>query len=208
MPVYNQADSKPEHLFKIVVLGGAGVGKSSMLEQYVDGVFRGQQMCTIGVDFKIKRLEIEGKGVKLQMWDTAGQERFRTITAAYYRKAHGAAIIYDVTSRESFEEIEKWVSCIRQEARESKLVLLGNKAEMEDKRVVSYDEGYQVASSLGLNFYEVSAKTGLGVADGFYDLASQMLKAKEEQALAEPVIKPENDQLKPQQVSKDKGPCC
>eukprot|EP00957_Ditylum_brightwellii_P081550 6203956-Ditylum_brightwellii.AAC.1 len=97
-----------DYLFKILLVGNSSVGKTCLLQQFVDNWFDESSIPTIGVDFKIRTLEISGKVAKLQIWDTAGQERFRTITTSYYRGAHGAVVVYDVTSRESFEDVKRW----------------------------------------------------------------------------------------------------
>eukprot|EP01083_Nonionella_stella_P172877 594594_1 len=98
-----------DYLLKVVMVGDSGVGKSSLLKRFANRDFTGDYISTIGVDFEIKTLEIDGKTVKLQIWDTAGQERFRTITSSYYRGAHGIIIVYDITDKESFDNVRQWL---------------------------------------------------------------------------------------------------
>jgi len=117
-----------------------GVGKSCLLLRFSDGSFTTSFITTIGIDFKIRTIELDGKRIKLQIWDTAGQERFRTITTAYYRGAMGILLVYDVTDESSFNNIRNWIRNIEQHASDSvNKILVGNKADMdESKRVSSF----------------------------------------------------------------------
>ena len=127
------------------------------------------------IDFKIRTIEMDGKRVKLQIWDTAGQERFRTITQAYYRGAMGILLVYDVTDRQSFENIRNWIKNIKQHASETvRKILLGNKCDMDEKRAVSTEEGEKLADELGIQFFEVSAKSGRSVENAFFKLVEDI----------------------------------
>jgi len=124
-----------DHLFKLVLIGDSGVGKSCLLLRFADDSFTESYISTIGVDFRFRTVTIDHKTVKLQIWDTAGQERFRTITSAYYRGAHGIIMVYDVTNYESFEHVEEWLNEVNRHASESTLKLLvGNKADLQDEK--------------------------------------------------------------------------
>ena len=131
----------------------------------------GTHISTIGVDFKITNVNIGDKIAKLQIWDTAGQERFRTITTNYYRGAHGIILVYDVTNRESFDNIVNWVDNIERYSKNPRLILIGNKTDLPNKRVVSYEEALDYSNSLGLSFLETSAKNNLNIEDIFTKLA-------------------------------------
>lgn len=127
---------------------------------------------TIGIDFKIKNVDIDGTRIKLQIWDTAGQERFRTITTSYFRGAQGILLVYDVTDRRSFESIRNWISQIQQHADvHVNKILVGNKCDMLDDKVVSTEEAMKLAKEFGIEFFECSAKNDIHVGDGFYGIA-------------------------------------
>jgi len=217
MPIQPQSNqavsvSKSKFLFKVLLLGDSGVGKSSILMRYIDGCFNGGYLATIEIDFKVKTLECEGQAVKLQVWDTAGQEKFRTITKAYYRGCNGIFVIYDVTNSSSFANVENWVREARQQAsKETRIILLGNKSDDESSRKVSYDIGYQVASSLGLSFFEVSAKDDLNLNEAFFEMTVQMKKVAEERVEMVdeiPVIKAQQINQQKPGISESKKSCC
>ena len=146
-------------LVKILLLGNSSVGKTCLLMRFCEDTFEPSFITTIGIDFKIRTVEIEGRRVKLQIWDTAGQERFRTITQAYYRQASSILLIYDVCERSSFEHIGSWMQSIKQHntSNELYIVLVGNKVDKEADRVVKTEEGKAMADSFGIRFYECSA---------------------------------------------------
>jgi len=164
-----------DYLFKLLLIGDSGVGKSCLLLRFADDTYRQSYISTIGVDFKIRTIDLEGKTVKLQIWDTAGQERFRTITSSYYRGAHGIIIVYDVTDRESFSNVRHWVQEIDKYAADGvKKLLVGNKCDLASKKVVSYDEAKELADSLGISFMETSAKNSHNVELSFQQMASEI----------------------------------
>ncbi|NWW06836.1 RAB10 protein, partial [Oreocharis arfaki] len=136
-------------------------------------------MCLfiLGIDFKIKTVELQGKKIKLQIWDTAGQERFHTITTSYYRGAMGIMLVYDITNAKSFENISKWLRNIDEHANEDvERMLLGNKCDMEDKRVVPKAKGEQIAREHGIRFFETSAKANINIEKAFLTLAEDILR--------------------------------
>ncbi|CAH8477997.1 unnamed protein product [Schistosoma turkestanicum] len=138
-------------LFKLLLIGDSGVGKTCLLIRYVDSSFTSTFISTIGIDFKIKTVTLEGKTIKLQIWDTAGQERFQTITSSYYRGAMGIMLIYDITSRRTFDNIQRWMdNTVSLASDMAEKLLIGNKRDLEDRRVVSYEEGSKKASEHGV----------------------------------------------------------
>jgi len=159
---------KYAYLFKYIIIGDTNTGKSCLLLQFTDGRFEPAHNLTIGVEFGARLITIDKKQIKLQVWDTAGQESFRSITRSYYRGAAGAILVYDITKRESFDHLARWL----QEAKENgndtiTIMLIGNKCDLEHLRQVSTEEGARFAQENGLLFLETSSKTGHNVEEAF-----------------------------------------
>ena len=167
-----------ELLYKILLLGDSSVGKTCFLMRYADNTFQEIHMSTIGLDYKLKNVQIDdGKIVKIQIWDTAGQDRFRSITKNYYKGAHGIILIYDVTSRKTFENVKNWVTQIKEEVSDKvTIILVGNKIDDESNRKVSTEEGEQMAKECGLNFFETSAKSGINIDTTFNELVKKTVE--------------------------------
>ena len=168
-----------DHLVKILLVGDSGVGKSSLLARFISDSFD-EQGPTVGVDFKLKHVDVDGTRLMLTVWDTAGQERFRTLTSAYYRGAHGVVFVYDVTSRESFENArETWRKEVEMYGTIANSVksVIGNKIDREDERTVARKEGVAFAKEYGCLFLECSAKTKVRVAEAFDELVKGILDA-------------------------------
>ena len=167
-----------DYLFILVLIGDSGVGKSCLLLRFADDKWTDSYISTIGVDFKIRTVQLDGKNIKLQIWDTAGQERFRTISSTYYRGAHGIIVVYDITNRESFNNVKRWLKEIDKYARENvNKLLVGNKADLADDnelRAVQKQEGKNFADELGVQFLEASAKTGTFVDTAFLLISSEI----------------------------------
>ncbi|KAJ2709397.1 ras GTPase [Coemansia spiralis] len=164
-----------DYLFKLLLIGDSGVGKSCLLLRFADDTYTESYISTIGVDFKIRTIELDGKTVKLQIWDTAGQERFRTITSSYYRGAHGIIVVYDVTESESFGNVKQWLQEIDRYASEGvNKLLVGNKSDLADKRSVDFTEAQEFAKSLSISFLETSAKDATNVENAFLTMARQI----------------------------------
>ncbi|KAJ2683850.1 ras GTPase, partial [Coemansia sp. RSA 1285] len=164
-----------DYLFKLLLIGDSGVGKSCLLLRFADDTYTESYISTIGVDFKIRTIELDGKTVKLQIWDTAGQERFRTITSSYYRGAHGIIVVYDVTDGETFSNVKQWLQEIDRYASEGvNKLLVGNKSDLEDKRKVDVTEAKDFADSLSISFLETSAKDSTNVEKAFMTMAGQI----------------------------------
>ncbi|XP_006627663.1 ras-related protein ORAB-1-like isoform X1 [Lepisosteus oculatus] len=166
-----------DYLFKLLLIGDSGVGKSCLLLRFADDTYTESYISTIGVDFKIRTIELEGKTVKLQIWDTAGQERFRTITSSYYRGAHGIIVVYDVTDQESFSNVKQWLDEIDRYASEGvSKVLVGNKCDLGARKVVDFTTGQEFAQSLRIHFLETSAKDATNVEQAFVTMAMETKK--------------------------------
>jgi len=171
-----------DYLFKLVLIGDSGVGKSCLLLRFADDNFTDSYISTIGVDFRFRTITIDKKTVKLQIWDTAGQERFRTITSAYYRGADGIIMVYDVTNQDSFEHVEEWLSEVDRYANENTAkLLIGNKADLLDQKQVSEETARRFSEKLNIPFLETSAKTSTNVDAAFLTMAKELIKARSQQ---------------------------
>jgi len=172
-------ESRYENVYKILLVGDSGVGKSCLLLRYTDGTFSENFISTIGVDFKIKTIQVDGQTVKLQIWDTAGQERFKTITSSYYRGSHGIFVVYDITDIVSFNNIRVWIEEIKKytSGEAVQLFLVGNKKDQEVNRAVETSQGQELASKLGAKFLETSAKDRLNVDQMFIELTRTLKKS-------------------------------
>jgi len=145
------------------------------LLRFADDTYTESYISTIGVDFKIRTIELEGKTVKLQIWDTAGQERFRTITSSYYRGAHGIIVVYDVTDQDTFTNVKQWLQEIDRYANDGVgRLLVGNKSDLTNKKVVEYSVAKEFADQLAISFLETSAKNATNVEQAFLTMAKQI----------------------------------
>ena len=169
---------KKEVLYKILLLGDSSVGKTCFLMRYTDNTFQEIHMSTIGLDYKLKNVQLDdGKMAKIQIWDTAGQDRFRSITKNYYKGAHGIILIYDITNKKSFENVRTWINQIKEEVSEKvSIILVGNKIDDEEHRVVATDDGEKIAKELGLMFFECSAKSGVNIDSTFNELVKKTVE--------------------------------
>ncbi|CAD8159391.1 unnamed protein product [Paramecium pentaurelia] len=176
------ANREYDYLFKLVIIGNSGVGKSALLLRFADDTFSENYITTIGVDFRFKTLKVDNKGLKLQIWDTAGQERFRTITNAYYKGADAIVIVYDTTCQQSFDDIEKfWLNEIESYAeKNAELLLLGNKSDLSTKQVQS-ERVQEYAQKRNMMFFETSAKTADGVEEAFKKIAIKLMAKRDQQ---------------------------
>ncbi|KAF0047114.1 hypothetical protein F2P81_000747 [Scophthalmus maximus] len=162
------SDQNFDYMFKILIIGNSSVGKTSFLFRYADDSFTPAFVSTVGIDFKVKTIYRNDKRIKLQIWDTAGQERYRTITTAYYRGAMGFILMYDITNEESFNAVQDWSTQIKTYSWDNAQVLLvGNKCDMEDERVVAAERGRQLSEQLGFEYFEASAKDNINVKQTF-----------------------------------------
>ena len=170
-----------DYLLKYIIIGDAAVGKSNLLLRYVHGQFKPEYQLTIGVEFGAKNINISSKVFRIQIWDTAGQENFRSITRAYYKNSVCALVVYDISSRDSFNNVTSWIEdCKNQSPKTIFMVLVGNKCDLEDKRQVSYEEGRELADKNEMLFFESSAKDGINVDEIFENSAKEIAKKIEQ----------------------------
>jgi Ras-related protein Rab-1A len=196
-----------DYLFKLLLIGDSGVGKSSLLLRFSDDTYETNFNSTIGVDFKIKTVDLDDKVVKLQIWDTAGQERFRTITSSYYRGAHGIIVVYDVTDTESFDNVKKWLQEIDKNAGEgAQKLLVGNKCDLASKKAVDYGTAKELADEMSMPFLEASAKNSSNVEAAFMAMTSAIKNAHAHVKLSESSRKPHISIGQPE--STPAGYCC
>lgn len=195
-----------DHLFKLLIIGDSGVGKSSLLLRFADNTFSGNYITTIGVDFKIRTVEIDGDKVKLQIWDTAGQERFRTITSTYYRGTHGVIVVYDVTSGDSFANVKRWLHEIDQNCEVVNRILVGNKNDGPDLKVVLTEDAQRFADQMGIQLFETSAKENINVEEMFMAITRQVLRTKKERKERQAIIN--NDTINLRKPKQNKRKCC
>ncbi|XP_033141721.1 ras-related protein RABD2c isoform X2 [Brassica rapa] len=220
-----------DYLFKLLLIGDSGVGKSCLLLRFADDSYLDSYISTIGVDFvslfhllivyaliilkisfcndnlqKIRTVEQDGKTIKLQIWDTAGQERFRTITSSYYRGAHGIIVTYDVTDQESFNNVKQWLNEIDRYASENvNKLLVGNKCDLTSQKVVSTETAKAFADELGIPFLETSAKNATNVEEAFMAMTAAIKTRMASQPAGG--SKPSTVQIRGQPVNQQSG-CC
>ena len=191
-----------DYLIKLILIGDSGVGKTCILMRFTDDTFITNYISTIGIDFKIKTIKVDGKLVKLQIWDTAGQDRFRTITQTYYKGAMGVILAYDCTDENSFDNVKNWVKQLEAHANPGIVkVLVGNKCDCPDKKVES-TRGNELAKEYGMSFFETSAKNNINVKEVFNYLAKTVKDRLSSKEIKNGV------RLRYDKSKKAKGKCC
>ena len=197
-------------LYRLVLIGDSGVGKTAILLRFSDNMFNSSFISTIGIDFRIKTIEVSGKRVKLQIWDTAGQEQFHSVASSYYRNAHGIMLIYDITSAESFIHISKWVTNISRNAPTNvKQVLVGNKCDVDEgKRVIEKTRGKMLAQELDMPFLETSAKSDVNIDTLFELITMDIMESDAGRKKEEQDVVRLNGSVSPKKDKKKPKSCC
>ncbi|CAO2830603.1 unnamed protein product [Amaranthus hypochondriacus] len=220
MAGYGDSSQKVDYVFKVVLIGDSAVGKSQILARFARDEFSLDSKATIGVEFQTRTLVIQHKSVKAQIWDTAGQERYRAVTSAYYRGAVGALLVYDITKRQTFEHIPRWLDELRGHADKNIVIMLvGNKSDLEDQRAVATEDAKEFAEKEGLFFLETSALEATNVETAFITVLTEIfnivnrktLAANEDQSNGNAALLPGKQILVPgpaQEIPAKKGVCC
>ena len=191
---------------KIMVIGESLVGKTALITKYTKNTFGGAYLTTVGIDFQDKFLNINGKEIKIELWDTAGQERFRNIAKNYFQSSDGFLLVYDLTKKSSFENLEFWNTQINLNApKETKYILVGNKKDLENQREVQIEEGEDFAKKNNIKFFETSAKDGTNVIDVFETLAKEIVNDVEQ---INTRSKRSSQVLKKKNATEEKKSCC
>ena len=166
-----------ELLYKIIIIGDTGVGKSNILSRYLKDEFREDSKSTVGVELGTKFLKIKDTGAKLQIWDTAGQERYKSITSSYYKGSHGCFIVYDITNEKTFENVDNWFKQAQKEAsKEVSIILVGNKCDLENERKITKEQGEEKAKTLNCPFFETSALSKIKIEDIFTEMINNIFE--------------------------------
>ncbi|XP_041010278.1 ras-related protein RABA2a-like [Juglans microcarpa x Juglans regia] len=209
-----RADEEYDYLFKVVLIGDSGVGKSNLLSRFTRNEFCLESKSTIGVEFATRTLQVEGRTVKAQIWDTAGQERYRAITSAYYRGALGALLVYDVTKPTTFENVSRWLKELRDHADSNIVIMLiGNKTDLKHLRAVATEDAQGYAEKEGLSFIETSALEATNVEKAFQKILGEIYRIISKKSLSSGETAPANiNEGKTIEVggseATTKKPCC
>ena len=190
-----------EAMYKIVLIGDSDVGKTSMLLRYSNDIFSANP-CTVGVDFKIKTLQVDNRTIKIQIWDTAGQERFRSVIPMYYKGAKAILVVFDITSKESFEGAKKWIHEIEQTNKNCSIVLIGNKIDLISNRQVEESAVSDYKNAKKIEYYECSAKENLNVENIFQTIGNAIPIVEENTQNNKTVLNNKDD------INTKKGYCC
>ena len=199
-------------LFKIVLIGDSFVGKTNIMSKYLMNEFHEDSKATVGVEFGAKKFDIEGKSVKAQIWDTAGQERYKSITTTYYKGAKGALIVYDITRKETFDSVDRWISEVLNSGdKNMTMLLIGNKCDLDNQRQVTKEQGEEKAKAFKVAFLETSASSGENLDVAFEMIMKEVYsKCKneldEDDGMEEMQMGKEIDLTKEKKVEKKK--CC
>ncbi|KAF8016076.1 hypothetical protein BT93_H1584 [Corymbia citriodora subsp. variegata] len=188
-----RAEEEYDYLFKVVLIGDSGVGKSNLLSRFTRNEFCLESKSTIGVEFATRTLQVEGRTVKAQIWDTAGQERYRAITSAYYRGALGALLVYDVTKPTTFDNVSRWLKELRDHADSNIVIMLiGNKTDLKHLRAVATEDAQSYAEKEGLSFIETSALEATNVEKAFQTILSEIYRIISKKPLSSEEAAPAN----------------
>jgi small GTP-binding protein len=207
----SENNPKKEISLKILLIGDSRVGKTSLLTKYMDNIFPEEHIATIGVEYKEKPILKNGFNIKIQIWDTAGEERFHSITKNIYRNTNGVLFVFDVTEKDSFSNVKNWIKDTENIDKEIKGVILGNKIDLANKRVISKEDIEELGNKFGMPVLECSAKDNINVSEGVETLIDELLKGKSDNEILEMYCRKIRSDLSissKKTVNKKKGGCC
>ena len=194
---------------KLIFVGHGKVGKTSLINQYIEGKFEENLLCAAGLDLKKKIIKINDKSVKLMIYDSAGHERFRTLSKNQINSSKGILIVYDVTEKESFEALNFWMKSFKENANKDAICLIiGNKIDLKEKRIIDYNEGKNFAEKYGVKFIETSAKSAEGVNEAFYSVAKEIYDNEKNLTMNDILIENKYDRKKKDNKEKKSCICC
>ena len=202
-----------EMMVKVILIGDSSVGKTNIMSKYLKGQFQENSKATVGVEFGAKLFKIGDHNIKVQIWDTAGQEKYKAITGAYYKGSKGAFIVYDITRKDTFDSIDKWINDVKGVADPKiNIILIWNKNDLEDKREVLKEQGEEKAKSFGCAFLETSALSGDNINKGFEMMVKDVFKKNREDFIEDndldTIEKGEDINLNKAKTNSDKKVCC
>ena len=201
-----------EMVFKIIIIGDASTGKTNILSKYLNNKFEKDSKATIGVEFGNKIFEIKNSRVNCQIWDTAGQERYKSMTKAFYKGALGALIVYDISKKDNFENVENWITDLKKSSdKKVSIILIGNKNDLEESRQVKKEEGEMKAKEYGIAFLETSALNGNNIEIAFKTLVDEVYNQchREFESVADvEILKGETININEQKPEEKKSKCC
>ena len=208
-------DENYEMMFKVVLVGDSSVGKTNIMSKYLKNEFHEDSKATVGVEFGSKQFNIEGHQTKAQIWDTAGQERYKAITSAYYKGAKGAFVVYDITRKQSFDSVDRWINDLKAAAdKKLSIIIIGNKCDLEDQRQVNKEQGEDKAKNYEVAFMETSAFSGENLDKAFEKMMNEVFKKCHEEMISEgdvDIVGPSKDISLDKTKPKDEGQkkkCC
>ena len=188
-------DNNNELSIKILIIGDSQVGKTSLLLNYIDKIFPEEHISTIGVEYKEKFIKKDDFNIKLQVWDTAGQERFRSITKSIYRNTNGVLFVYDITNKESFVNVKNWIKDTENMDKDIKGVIIGNKIDLEEKRVIAKEDLEEIGNKFKMPVLEVSAKNGININESFDKLVDELFKNKSREDILQSYLRKNKSDL-------------